>query len=241
MMTGENNVDKLKDLLLFVSSKDGKLTTIKEYVSRMKDDQTKIYYATGKDKVAIDGLPQMEMLRDRDLEVLYLTDPVDEFAVEAIGTYDGKQFHSISRGDLDLDDEAFKEEKKKNEDLAKSNEDLLKDIKEVLGNKVADVRVSNRLKSGAVCLVADVAGPSLAMEQAFAAADNPMFKARRILEINPEHKLFTQLQKVHEAGKDTPEFKDYSQMLYDQALLLEGMMPDDPVAFANKVAQLMAK
>lgn len=241
MMTGENNVDKLKDLLLFVSSKDGKLTTIKEYVSRMKDDQTKIYYATGKDKVAIDGLPQMEMLRDRDLEVLYLTDPVDEFAVEAIGTYDGKQFHSISRGDLDLDDEAFKEEKKKNEDLAKSNEDILKDIKEVLGNKVADVRVSNRLKSGAVCLVADVAGPSLAMEQAFAAADNPMFKARRILEINPEHKLFTQLQKVHEAGKDTPEFKDYSQMLYDQALLLEGMMPDDPVAFANKVAQLMAK
>lgn len=241
MMTGENNVDKLKDLLLFMSSKDGKLCTLKEYVGRMKDGQEKIYYATGKDKAAIDALPQMEMLRDRDIEVLCMTDPVDEFAVEAIREYDGKKFHSISRGDLDLEDEEFKEEKKKNEDLAKSNEGLLKDMKELLDGKVVDVRLSNRLKSGAVCLVADAAGPSLAMEQAFAAADNPMLKARRILEINPQHQLFTKLQGIHEAGKDTPEFKDYCKMLYDQALLLEGIMPDDPAAFANKVAEMMAK
>lgn len=241
MMTGENNVDKLKDLLLFMSSKDGKLCSLKEYVSRMKDGQEKIYYATGKDKAAIDALPQMEMLRDRDIEVLCMTDPVDEFAVEAIREYDGKKFHSISRGDLDLEDEEFKEEKKKNEDLAKSNEGLLKDMKELLDGKVVDVRLSNRLKSGAVCLVADAAGPSLAMEQAFAAADNPMLKARRILEINPQHQLFAKLQGIHEAGKDTPEFKDYCKMLYDQALLLEGIMPDDPAAFANKVAEMMAK
>ena len=241
MMTGENNVDKLKDLLLFMSSKDGKLCTLKEYVSRMKDGQEKIYYATGKDKAAIDALPQMEMLRDRGLEVLCMTDPVDEFAVEAIREYDGKKFHSISRGDLDLEDEAFKEEKKKNEDLAKSNEGLLKDMKDLLDGKVVDVRLSNRLKSGAVCLVADAAGPSLAMEQAFAAADNPMLKARRILEINPQHQLFSKLQAVHEKGKDAPEFKDYCKLLYDQALLLEGIMPDDPAAFANKVAEMMAK
>ena len=241
MMTGENNVDKLKDLLLFMSSKDGKLCTLKEYVGRMKDCQEKCYYATGKDKAAIDALPQMEMLRDRDIEVLCMTDPVDEFAVEAIREYDGKKFHSISRGDLDLEDEEFKEEKKKNEDLAKSNEGLLKDMKELLDGKVVDVRLSNRLKSGAVCLVADAAGPSLAMEQAFAAADNPMLKARRILEINPQHQLFAKLQGIHEAGKDTPEFKDYCKMLYDQALLLEGIMPDDPAAFANKVAEMMAK
>lgn len=241
MMTGENNVDKLKDLLLFMSSKDGKLCTLKEYVSRMKDGQKKIYYATGKDKDAIEALPQMEMLRDRDIEVLCMTDPVDEFAVEAIREYDGKQFHSISRGDLDLEDDAFKEEKKKNEDLAKNNEGLLKDMKDFLNGKVVDVRLSNRLKTGAVCLVADAAGPSLAMEQAFAAADNPMLKARRILEINPQHQLFAKLQAVHDAGKDTPEFKDYCKMLYDQALLLEGIMPDDPAAFANKVAEMMAK
>lgn len=241
MMTGENNVEKLKDLLLFMSSKDGKLCTIKEYVDRMKDGQQKIYYATGKDKEAIEGLPQMEMLRDRGIEVLYMTDPVDEFAVEAIGEYEGHRFHSISRGDLDLEDDAFKEEKKKNEELAKDNESLLKDMKDFLGDKVADVRLSNRLKSGAVCLVADAAGPSLAMEQAFAAANNPMLKARRILEINPQHELFGKLTAVHDQGKDSQSFKDYCNLLYDQALLLEGIMPDDPVAFANKVASLMAK
>lgn len=241
MMTGENNVEKLKDLLLFMSSKDGKLRTIKEYVDAMKDGQQKIYYATGKDKEAIEGLPQMELLRDRDIEVLYMTDPVDEFAVEAIGEYEGHRFHSVSRGDLDLEDDAFKAEKKKNEDLAKDNEGLLTDMKSLLGDKVADVRLSNRLKSGAVCLVADAAGPSLAMEQAFAAANNPMFKARRILEINPDHELFGKLAAVHQAGKDTADFKDYCHLLYDQALLLEGIMPDDPVAFANKVASLMAK
>lgn len=241
MMTGENNVEKLKDLLLFMSSKDGKLCTIKEYVDRMKDGQQKIYYATGKDKEAIEGLPQMEMLRDRGIEVLYMTDPVDEFAVEAIGEYDGHRFHSISRGDLDLEDDAFKEEKKKNEELTKDNEGLLKDMKDFLGDKVADVRLSNRLKSGAVCLVADAAGPSLAMEQAFAAANNPMLKARRILEINPQHELFGKLTAVHDQGKDSQSFKDYCNLLYDQALLLEGIMPDDPVAFANKVASLMAK
>jgi molecular chaperone HtpG len=241
MMTGENNVDKLKDLLLFMSSNDGKLCTLKEYTSRMKEGQKKIYYATGKDKEAIEALPQMEMLRDRGIEVLFMTDPVDEFCVEGVHAYEDHQFHSISRGDLDLEDSEFKEEKKKNEDLAKSNEDLLKDMKEFLGEKVADVRLSNRLKSGAVCLVADAAGPSIAMEQAFAAANNPMFKARRILEINPQHQLFAKLQAVHDAGKDAPSFKDYCTMLYDQALLLEGILPDDPAAFAQKVAEMMAK
>lgn len=241
MMSGENKVDKLKDLLLFMSSKDGKLCSLKEYTARMKDGQEKIYYATGKDKAAIDGLPQMELLRERDLEVLYMLDPVDEFAVEAVGEYAGKKFHSISRGDLDLEDEAFKAEKKKNEDMAKSNEALLSDMKSVLDGKVVDVRLSNRLKTGAVCLVADAAGPSIAMEQAFAAADNPMLKARRILEINPHHDLFSRLQHLHEGGKDTDGFRDYCGLLYDQALLLEGIMPDDPVTFANKVAAMMAK
>lgn len=241
MMTGESHIEKLKDLVLFLSSAEGKLVSLKEYTARMKSGQEKIYYAAGKDKESIDAMPQTELLRDRGIEVLYLLDPVDEFAVEAIREYDGKTFHSVSRGDLDLEDDAFKEEKKKNEDLAKSNEELLKDVKDVLGAKVADVRLSNRLKSGAVCIVADAAGPSIAMEQAFAGANNPFMKARRILEINPHHDLFGKLQKVHEGGKDSAAFKEYSGLLYDQALLLEGIMPDDPAAFANKVAQLMAK
>ena len=241
MMTGENNADKLKDLVLFYSARQGRLVTLKEYVEAMKDGQQKIYYAVGKDKESIDALPQTELLKDRDLDVLYLFDPVDEFAIEALHEYDGKSFHSVSRGDLDLDDDTFKEEKKKNEDLAKDNEGLLQDVKKALESKVVDVRLSNRLKSGAVCLVADAAGPSVAMEQAFAGADNPFIKARRILEINPHHELFNKLKTLHDGETNEDAFKEYSELLYDQALLLEGIMPEDPVVFAQRLAKMMAK
>lgn len=241
MMTGENNADKLKDLVLFYSARQGRLVTLKEYVEAMKDGQQKIYYAVGKDKESIDALPQTELLKDRELDVLYLFDPVDEFAIEALHAYDGKSFHSVSRGDLDLDDDTFKEEKKKNEDLAKDNEGLLQDVKKALESKVVDVRLSNRLKSGAVCLVADAAGPSVAMEQAFAGADNPFMKARRILEINPHHELFNKLKTLHDGETNKDAFKEYSELLYDQALLLEGIMPEDPVVFAQRLAKMMAK
>lgn len=241
MMTGENNADKLKDLVLVYSARQGRLVTLKEYVEAMKDGQQKIYYAVGKDKESIDALPQTELLKDRDLDVLYLFDPVDEFAIEALHEYDGKSFHSVSRGDLDLDDDTFKEEKKKNEDLAKDNEGLLQDVKKALESKVVDVRLSNRLKSGAVCLVADAAGPSVAMEQAFAGADNPFMKARRILEINPHHELFNKLKTLHDGETNEDAFKEYSELLYDQALLLEGIMPEDPVVFAQRLAKMMAK
>jgi molecular chaperone HtpG len=241
MFSTDSNKDKLKDLLMFMSSKDGKMTTLSEYVSRMKENQKKIYYATGKEKNTLDALPQMELLRDKDIEVLYFLDPVDEISVESLHEYDGKEFKNISRGELDLDDVESQEAKKQTEDIAKQNEDLMKDIKEVLGEKVSAVKISTRLKSGAVCLVADENGPSLAMEQVFAEANNPMFKAQHILEINPHHQLFERLQTLHGTGKDTQDFKDYCKLLYDQALLIEGIMPENPIEFANKIAQLMAK
>jgi molecular chaperone HtpG len=242
MMTGENNVDKLKDLLLFMSSKDGKLCTLKEYVGRMKDGQQKIYFATGKDKAAIDAMPQMELLRDRDRKSSTCsTRSMNSPYRPSVNT---KARNSIpsARAISTSTMTNTRKKRRRTEDLAKSNEDLLKDIKEFMGDKVADVRLSNRLKSGAVCLVADAAGPSIAMEQAFAAANNPMLKARRILEINPQHELFGRLQTLHAPAKIQPgSFKDYCNLLYDQALLLEGILPDDPAAFANKVAQMMAK
>ncbi len=241
MYSGGDTVDKLKDLLLFMSSKDGKLTTLKEYVERMPESQKKIFYATAKDKETIENLPQMETLRDKGIEVLYLLDPVDEFAIETLRSYDEKPFHSISRGDLGLDDAESQEVKKETEEIGKENGDLMKDIKEVLGDKVADVKVSSRLKTSAVCLVADEAGPSLSMEQTFSEMKNPLFKAHRILEINPYHELFARLQELHKAGKETPEFKDYCDLLYTQALLIEGILPENPVDFANKVAKLMTK
>ena len=242
MYSGQDTVNKLKDLLLFATSKEDKpLSSLKEYTERMPESQKKIYYATGKDREMIEHLPQMELLREKGIEVLFLLDPVDEFAIETIREYDGKAFQSISRGDLGLEDVESQEVKKETEDIAKQNEDLMNDIKEALSANVADVKVSNRLKSSAVCLVADEQGPSLAMEQVFAEANNPMFKAKRILEINPHHDVFTRLQAVHNTGKDTEEFKDYCELLYTQALLIEGILPQDPISFANKLAKLMAK
>lgn len=241
MYSGSDTIDKLKNLLLFLTSKEGKLASLKEYVERMPESQKKIYYATAKDKETIENLPQMELLREKGIEVLYLLDPVDEFCIETIREYEGKAFHSISRGDLDLDDAESQETKKETEEIAKSNDDLMKDIKEALGDRVAEVKVSNRLKSSAVCLVADEQGPSLSMEQTFAEMNNPMFKAKRILEINPHHELFSRLQSLHGADREGQEFKDYCDLLYTQALIIEGIMPENPVDFANKLAKLMAR
>ena len=241
MYSGSDTIEKLKDLLLFVSSKEGKLVTLKEYAERVPESQKKIYYATARDKETIEQLPQMETLRDKGIEVLYLLDPVDEFTIETLREYDGKPFHSISRGDLGLDDAESEEVRKEAENIQKENDDFIKDVKEALGGKVSDVKVSARLKSSAVCLVADEAGPSLSMEQTFAEMKNPMFKAQRILEINPHHALFEKLKDLHAAGKESADFKEYCELLYTQALLIEGILPENPVEFANKLAKLMAK
>ncbi len=240
--TNPQDSAKLKDLLLFASSKEGSsLTSLKEYKERMPESQKAIYYATGKDPATIDRLPQMELLREKGIEVLYLFDTVDEFAIEALREYGDKKFHSVSRGDLELDDVEAQEVKKEAETIAKDNESLIKAIKETLDNKIADVKISNRLKASAVCLVSDNNGISLSMEQVFAEANNPMFKARRILEINPHHELFGRLQAIFNQDATSDTFKDYCDLLYTQALLIEGILPEDPIAFANKIAQLMAK
>lgn len=241
IFTNPDAQEKLKDLLLFESSKENKLASLKEYIGRMPESQKEIYYASGKDRALIEKLPQMEQLNARGFEVFYLTDPVDEFCVDTLREYEGKKFRSISRGDLDLGDAEAEEIKKETEDIAKKNDALMKDIKKALGDKVSDVKISKRLKTSAVCLVADENGPSISMEKTFAAMDNPMFKAKRILEINPHHPIFEKLTNLHTAGAEGKEFKDYCGLLYTQALLIEGMLPDDPIGFANKLAELMAK
>jgi len=238
---GFDTIDKLKNLILFKSSKEGKFVSLKEYVDRMPESQKKIYYATAKDEATIEKLPQMELLRDKGIEVLYLLDNVDEFAVDAIREYEEKPFHSISQGDLDLGDAESKEVKKETAEIQKSNNSLLKDIKKVLGDKVENVKISSRLKSSAVCLVTDEGGPSLSMEQTFKQMENPIFKARCILEINPHHELFGKLKAIYTEGKDSENFKEYCDLLYTQALIMEGVLPENPVDFANKIAKLMAK
>jgi len=237
-----NDRSKLQDLLLFPSSHSAEeLTTLADYVARMTEGQTVIYYATGKDRSSVERLPQMELLREKGIEVLYLLDRVDEFAIEALHEYKDKKFQSISRGDLKLDGTDAPDAKLENERLTKENESLISAVKEQLSGKITEVKISNRLKSSPACLVSDDAGISLSMEQILSEMDKASFKARRILELNPNHAVFQALKKLHEKSPSTEAFKDYCDLLYGQALLMEGLTLDDPIGFANKVATLMAE
>jgi molecular chaperone HtpG len=225
--------DVLQDLVEFYSSSEQKLVTLKEYIDRMKSEQKYIYYACGESVARIEHLPQTELVKDKGFEILYLTDDVDEFALQMMHEYDGKEFKSISSGDLGLDTEEEKEEiKKKNEE----SKDLFDAMKNALGDKVHAVRLSQRLKSHPVCLASE-GGLSLEMEKVLnAMPTDQKVKAERILEINPDHPIFQKLQQI----KDNEELlKQYSDLLYNQALLIEGMPIDDPVAFSNAICNLM--
>jgi molecular chaperone HtpG len=230
---------KLHDLLIFHSSHASEgLTTLKEYVSRMKEGQTEIYYVTGTDRATIEKLPQLELVRESGYEILYCFDPVDEFAIDTLKEYDKKQFKSVSRGDLAIDKEADAA-KTENKDDEKTTASLVEAVKTVLKDKVADVKPSHRLKSSPVCLVSGENGISISMEHYLSEMDRNMMKATRILEVNPNHAVFAKLKSLFAAGAETPQFKDYCELLYGQALLMEGLRLDDPVGFAEKIARLM--
>ena len=238
--TDFSNREKLQDLLLLPSSHSAEdFTTLSEYIGRMPESQTVIYYAAGKDRSSVERLPQMELLREKGLEVLYLFDRVDEFAIDSMREYKEKKFHSISRGELKLQELESPAAKKDSEAIAKENEALIQAVKEQLSGRVADVKISNRLKSSAVCLVSGDDGISLSMEQILSEMDKSMYKAKRILELNPEHELFSVLKNVHTESPTSENFKDYCELLYGQALLMEGLTPEDPIEFANKIARLM--
>lgn len=227
--------DTLQNLILFKSSLEEKYVTLKEYTERMKENQELIYYACGKSIEQINQLPQMERLKDKGYEVLYFLDEVDEFAVMAMQDFEGKKFKSIAQGDLNLDSE---EEKQEIEKKKEENKDLLTAMKEALNGAVADVRISSRLKTHPVCLVSDE-GISLEMEKVLAQnPDNPGIKASRILEINPNHPVFETMQQLKE-NEET--IKEYTSILYNQALLIEGLTIDNPVEYANQICSLMSK
>ncbi|WP_448910239.1 molecular chaperone HtpG [Holdemania massiliensis] len=228
--------DQLQDLLLFKSTHNDEYTTLDEYVSRMKEGQDQIYFASGESLEMIKKLPQMEKLQDKGYEVLYFTDDVDEFAANIMMEYKEKKFKSINQGDLDLDDE---EEKKAKEEKTQENKSMLDKMKEALGEKVKEVRLSSRLKSHPVCLVSDE-GLSMEMEKVLNQMPNQNeVKAGKILEINPDHEIFTTLQKIYDKH---PELMDeYTDLLYTQAMLIEGYKIEDPIAYANQVCDLMIR
>ena len=226
----------VEDLLMFTSSHENKLTTLDEYVSRMKEEQKYIYYAAGDSVEKIQALPQTELLRDKGYEILYLTDNVDEFAVKVLMRHGDKEFRNVSEGDLGIDTEAEKEETKK---LAEENKDMLSFITAALDGKVKETKISDKLKSHPVC-ISSSGQISLEMEKILNQnPQNEKVKSEKVLEINPNHKIFAAMQKLY--GEDKEKFKDYASILYDQALLIEGMQIEDPVEFSNKICALMAE
>lgn len=226
---------ELQDLLLFYSGGEKKMTTLSEYVSRMKDEQKYIYYGCGESREQIDRLPQAEMVRDKGYEILYLTDDVDEFALRMLNAYEEKEFRSISGGDLGLETESEKEELEKK---TEENKDMLTFMKETLGDKVKAVCPSQRLKSHPVCLSSD-GMLSLEMEKVLnAMPTDEKVKAELVLEINMNHPIFAKLSALY--NEDKEQLKVYTDLLYTQARLIEGMPIDDPVAFSNVVCDLMA-
>lgn len=230
--------ETLKDLIMFKSSFEGKNVTLKEYVSRMKEGQENIFYACGETKERIEMLPQLEKIKDKGYEVLYLTQDVDEFAIKVMINYDGKTFKSISDADLDLDTEEEKEEAKK---LDEENKDMFAFMQEAISDKVKTVRLSKKLKSHPVCLSSD-GNITIEMEKVLNAMpqnDGNKVKAEKALEINPNHPIFEKLKTLYAEDKDT--LKDYAKLLYDQALLIEGLSVENPVEFANLICGLMTK
>ncbi|PKR83673.1 molecular chaperone HtpG [Heyndrickxia camelliae] len=223
----------LQDLVMFYSSKEKKLVTLDEYVSRMPEDQKYIYYATGETNERIEKLPQTELVADKGYEILYFTDDIDEFAIKMLMTYKEKEFKSVSSGDLGIEED----NQDTTESEEKENKDLFDFMKEVLTGKVKDVKVSKRLKTHPVCLTAD-GDLSIEMEKVLnAMPNNQNIKAEKVLEININHEVFQSLKNAFENDKD--KLKLYTNLLYNQALLIEGLPIGDPVEFTNDICKVM--
>lgn len=230
--------DKLENLLMFYTSKEQKLTTLNEYVDRCKEDQKEIYYVSGSDLEMMDKLPIVQTLKKKDFEVIYLLDDVDEFVMQTLQQFREKTFKNASQGNLDLDTE---EEKKELEQTTSDNKDLLDFMKDALKDEVAEVKISNRLSDDPVCLTAGE-GVSFEMEKVFAnmpEGNGPMggMKAERILELNPNHPIFQTLKTLFTSDKE--KVKEVAEVLYDQALLIEGFPIEDPIAYSRKICELL--
>ena len=228
--------DELKDLLLFYSSKDEKYITLKEYVSSMKDDEENIYYACGETIDKINMLPQVEKVKDKGYNILYLTEYVDEFAIKSLMEYDGKKFVNVSEENLDLDTEEEKKEIKKIND---ENKEMLNSMKEIIGSDISDVRFTHRLKNHPVCLVSE--GPvSIEMQKVLnAMPTDKNINAKIILEINSSHKIADKLKELYKSDKE--KFNEYTKILYSQSRLIEGLSIENPTEISNLICDLLSK
>ena len=231
------NKDSLKDLLMFYSSTEKKLVTLNEYVSRMMEDQTSIYYACGESNDKIDNMPQVEVIKDKCYEILYLTEYVDEFALQALTTYDAKKFINVSNENLDLDSEEEKNELKKANEDASDMFDLMKKV--LSNNNITDIKYTHRLKNHPVCL-SSVGDISVGMEKVLNALPNDSkVNAKMVLEINDSHPIKEKLEELYKNDKE--ELEKYTKVLYSQARLIEGLHIDNPTEISNLICEIMSK
>jgi molecular chaperone HtpG len=229
-----SNKEVLQDLLMFYSSKEKKMVTLDEYVSRMPEGQKYIYYAAGESNERIEKMPQTELIADKGYEILYFTDEVDEFAVRMMMTYKDKEFKSVSSSDVGIENE--NDEKLSDKDEKESKE-LFECMKGILTGKVKDVRASKRLKNHPVCL-ANEGELTIEMEKILNSMPNGQnIKADKILEINTGHDVFKALKEAYE--KDRAKLELYTNLLYTQALIIEGLPIADPLEFTNNICKLM--
>ena len=237
-----SNKDKIKDLLLFESSKTkpGEYVSLKEYTDRMLPEQKNIYFLTGDSRATIDNSPHLEVFKKKDVEVLFMTEPVDEFILPGFGEYSDKSLKSIAQGDIDLGTEEEKkiaEEQKK--EVTGKYKKLIKKIEESLKEEVKEVRLSDRLTDSPSCLVTDEGDINPQMERIFAAMNQPVPEVKRILEVNPNHPVIDKMNKIFEADKKDSRVSDFSELLHNQALLSEGVTVKDPVRFSKLITDLM--
>ncbi len=229
----------IAELLIYESTatEAGKFTSLDEYFMRMKPDQTDIYYILSADRKSAESSPYLEGLRDKGYEVLIMVDDIDDIVISQLGEFKGKKFKSVVKGDITLDDADKEAKEKKQEEFSK----LIDFIKAELKDDVADVRLSSRLKDSAVCLVAGDFDFDPHIEKIMQAMGENYMKGKRTMEINPEHPLFTEMNSVFEKDSDSEVLKEYTALLYDQALILEGAAPKNVGEYAKRVSNLMAK
>ncbi len=236
-----DNKEKLMELVRYQSSNGDSaddLTSLKQYVSRMREGQKDIYYITGENRAIVEKSPHLEIFREKGIEVLYMIDPIDEFVIPNIYNYDGKQLKSVARGDLDLGD-LGKEEKKEKKKVETKYKKLAERIKNILTNQVKDVRVTTRLKDSPCCLVADDQDMGANMEKLMKAMGQEVPVAKRILEINGNHPIFLNLQDIYKKDPKNKQLEEWVNVLYDQALIAEGQIIKNPVDYLKRVNDLL--
>ena len=240
MHTDHTNKEKLQELLLFetMNQKPGKLISLKDYVDTMAPDQKNIYYVIGESRSVLENSPHLEIFRSKGYDVLFMTDPIDEFVISGMFEYDKKQIKAVGKGDIDFGDEK-KEDKKAEEKLKKEYKSLLEFIQKKLEVNVKEVRFSKRLTDSACCLVGDAYDQSPYMERIMKSMNQEMPKTKRVLELNPEHAFVTSLKKLYELEPENGKIGDFAELLYDQALLAEGSPIENPLNFTKKIADLM--